>query len=236
MSEPLRVALVAEGPTDGVVIEAALQAIIPEDRPFILKQIFPEGSDTFGKMGTGWAGVYRWCHQSARRGAGRLEGDSVLFQNYDLLILHLDADVAANKYANGSIAPNPTDAPLPCERPCPESHDTTNALREVLLSWCGEANVPAKTVICMPSKSTEAWVVAALFPNDRSVLADIECFPNPQSRLAQQSAKSRISKSVRDYRSKASDFVAAWPRLSGPLTEALRFETEFLSVLDDTAK
>ena len=88
MSEPLRIALVAEGLTDGVVIEAALQAILC-GRPFILKQIFPEGSDTFGEMGAGWVGVYRWCRQSARRGGA---GDS---------------------YARGSITPTATDHPLP---------------------------------------------------------------------------------------------------------------------------
>src|SRR5205085_10570829 len=96
MSDPLRIALVAEGPTDGVVIEAALRSMLSE-RPFVLTQIFPEGSISFGQLGTGWAGVYRWCHQSAKRGNGRLQGDALVFQNYDLLILHLDADVAECK-------------------------------------------------------------------------------------------------------------------------------------------
>ena len=41
MSDPLRIALVAEGPTDGVVIESALRAML-NDRPFVLNQIFPE--------------------------------------------------------------------------------------------------------------------------------------------------------------------------------------------------
>lgn len=90
MSDPLRIALVAEGPTDGVVIESALRSILDE-RPFVLKQIFPEGSTSFGELGTGWIGVYRWCRQSAKRGAGALSNDKLVFQNFDLLILHVDA-------------------------------------------------------------------------------------------------------------------------------------------------
>jgi len=178
MSEPLRVALVAEGPTDRTVIQAALRAALPA-RPFVLQQLQPEGSLAFGPLGAGWTGVYRWCRQAAKRGAGRLGSDFLLFQNYDLLILHLDADVAGMEYGHGSIVPAAGDGPLPCERPCPPVRDTTDLLRAVLLSWCGEMAVPPRTVICMPSKSTEAWVVAALFPDDRAVRIAIECLANP---------------------------------------------------------
>jgi hypothetical protein len=62
----------------------------------MLTQLQPEGPVSFGTIGSGWVGVYRWCHQSAERGAGRLSGDQLLFRNYDMLILHLDADVAGN--------------------------------------------------------------------------------------------------------------------------------------------
>lgn len=49
MSEPLRIALVAEGPTDAVVIDAALRAMLPE-RPFVLKQVFPVLAQVMGKL------------------------------------------------------------------------------------------------------------------------------------------------------------------------------------------
>jgi hypothetical protein len=48
MSE-LRVALIAEGPTDAIIIEAALKAIL--DKPFILQTVQPEA--TSGPVGTG---------------------------------------------------------------------------------------------------------------------------------------------------------------------------------------
>lgn len=235
MSDPLRIALAAEGPTDRVVIEAALNSMLEGRRNFVLTQIFPENSICFGELGTGWVGVYRWCHQSAARGHGRLQDDPLIFHNFDILILHLDADVAGHQYAQGSITPKDTDGILPCEFACPPASDTTNALRSVLLSWCGEETPPKKTVICMPSKSTEAWVVAALFPNDQFVVKGIECYPNPEARLSQQPRSVRIRKAKRDYQMKAEALKSAWPRLAAPdaLGEAHRFQTEFLAQLSN---
>lgn len=229
MSEPLRIALVAEGPTDGVVIESALRAMLGE-RPFVLKQIFPEGSLSFGEMGSGWVGVYRWCHQSAKRGKGRLSQDALVFQNYDLLVLHLDADVAGLSYEDGSLTNEPGDGALPCHQPCPPPSATVTALRPVLLSWCGETAVPQRTVICMPSKSTEAWVVAMLFPGDQAMRQGIECYANPELRLAQQPKGRRLRKKKRDYLERADQFVSGWARVAAPcaLTEAYRFQSEFL--------
>jgi len=235
MSEPLRIALVAEGPTDRVVIRSALRAILGI-RPFVLQQLQPEGSLVFGEMGAGWAGVYRWCRQSTARGGGRLRGDALVFQNYDLLVLHLDASVAGENYTNGSITPRPEDSALPCEMPCPPADATTNALRAVLLTWCGETSLPARVVVCMPSKSTEAWVVAALFPADLAMMKGIECFPNPETRLGQQPKKHRFRKRTQEYEDRSEKLQEAWPRLAAPkaLGEALRFQQEFLAALPPT--
>ena len=230
MSDPLRIALVAEGPTDRIVIKAAIQAIL-HHRAFVLTQLQPEGSSVFGTLGAGWGGVYRWCKQAARRGAGRLAHDRLLFQNYDILVLHLDADVADKPYEDISIEPSQGDAALPCALPCPPPADTTNRLRVVLLSWCGEVAEPQRTVVCMPSKSIEAWVMAALFPNDQSVRTGIECFPDPESRLGQQPRARRIRKKQCDYQDHSAELKGAWPRLLGnaALSEAQRFQNDFLA-------
>ncbi len=232
MSEPLRIALVAEGPTDGIVIEACLRSML-QTRAFVIHQIFPEGSAAFGPLGAGWGGVYRWCHQSVSRGNGHLRDDSLVFQRFDLLILQLDADVAACNYQDDSITPTASDGAIPCEQHCPPPSATTDALRTVLLSWCGETAIPAKTVICMPSKSTEAWVVAALFPEDKAIADGIECYPAPENRLGQQKKQHRIRKCQRDYRARATEIETAWPRLatSDALAEAYRFQVEFLAAV-----
>lgn len=56
MSNPLRIALVAEGTTEFEVIQAALQAIL-SPRSFVLTKLQPE--ETKPEMGTGWGGVLK---------------------------------------------------------------------------------------------------------------------------------------------------------------------------------
>lgn len=232
MSDPVRVALVAEGPTDGIVIEAALLAMMG-DRSFVLTQLQPEGSVAFGHLGTGWVGVYRWCRQAASRGGGLLSGDALLFGTYDVVVLHLDADVAGKSYSDGSVLPEATDGALPCERACPPASATTDTLRTVLLSWCGEVAVPARSVVCIPSKSTDAWVIAALFPNDPAMRTGIECCVDPESRLGLQKKRTRIKKTQQDYRARASQITSSWPRIArrGVCGEAYRFERELCGTL-----
>lgn len=147
------------------------------------------------------------------------------------MILHLDADVAGCNYSDGSLVPLPSDKALPCERACPPPDATTNELRKVLLSWGGEAITPPRTVLCTPSKSTEAWVVALLFPNDQAIAQGIECYPRPISRLGQQPADVRIGKKERDYLGRSAELEQAWPRITNSVvvSEAFRFQTEFLA-------
>jgi hypothetical protein len=227
MSEPLRVALVGEGPTEKVVIEAALTSIMGS-RSFILRQLQPEESLPFGPIGTGWVGVYRWCRQAAARSGGSLRRD-LLYQAYDVLLLQVDADVAGNRYADGGIVEAVQD--LPCEQPCPPPAATTDLLRRVVLRWAGETAVPPRTVLCTPSKSTEAWVIAALYPEDPAMRRNIECCPDPAARLGQQPVERRIQKRVEDYEERAEVLRNAWPRLAQTLDEARRFDADFRGAL-----
>lgn len=222
MSNLARIGLVTEGPTDQILLEAALRAIL-QPREFVLTRLQPEESAAFGAIGAGWAGVYRWCRQAAKRGGGTLRDDSLLYAQFDLVVLQIDADVAGASYSDGSIALEAGVKLLPCEQPCPPPSASTDPLREVVLSWCGESGEPPQTVVVTPSKSIEAWLVLALFPTDRSVKSGIECFPDPAKRLGVQTKRKRIKKSVMDYRKKAEEFEAAWPSVRG-LVEAGRFE------------
>lgn len=231
----MRIGLVAEGITDFVVLKSAIESML-DGRSFDLKLLQPEGSVAFagrgqaGALGGGWKGVYRWCVQAASRGGGALRDDP-LFAGYDLLILHLDADVACADPANDVVAPIPELAgTLPCEQDCPPPGATTEALRLVILSWVGESEVPSRTVLCTPSKSTESWVLAALFPKDQEMRRKgWECHPNPAARLAQQPKRQRISKSRSDYEARALDLRRLWPDISMKLSEAERFRKEFLA-------
>ena len=237
MSDTVRVALVSEGITDFVVVSAAVDSML-NGRSFDLKLLQPEQSVAFmssgdaGPLGGGWKGVYKWCRQAALRNGGQLRGDP-LFLGYDLLILHLDADVASEDPANSPVDPLPELAGiLPCAGACPPASATTDALRGVLLSWAGESSVPGRTVFCTPSKSTEAWVMGAIFPEDREMAKrDWECYANPAGRLAQQPTARRFAKRRADYEARASEFRLAWPGISARLSEAARFQDDFLAAV-----
>jgi len=135
----LRVALVAEGPTDAVVIEAALKALLPE--PFVLTQLQPEA--TRPKLGTGWGGVLRWCREFAARGHASLEEDPTL-PGFDLFVLHLDADVAEMRYDDvcseiAAAAKEHGWPALPCRVPCPPAERGADAKCR---RWCDALRRP----------------------------------------------------------------------------------------------
>lgn len=228
MSNTLQIALVAEGITDYVVINAAIESML-NGRSFILKLLQPEGSVAFtgsgnaGLLGGGWKGVYQWCLQATDCG-GQLSYHP-LFINYDLLVLHLDADVASE--TPDSSTPD-LNGVLPCGQPCPPASATTDALRTVMLSWVGETQIPPKTVRCTPSKSTEAWIMAIFFPNDKEMARKgYECHPKPESRLGQQPKNLRFSKNLADYEQRKLDIQTGWAMAVNNLTEARRFQDDF---------
>ena len=235
MSEPLRIAAAVEGPTDVIVLQAILRALLP-GVDFEFQTLQPEGSvafgsPSFGGTGAGWAGIYRWSRQAAHEGGGSVSGSSAL-SNHDVLIVHVDADVAGETYASGGIRDAPCDD-LPCEEPCPPPDETTNALRAVVLNWLGESACPPRIVLCTPSKSIEAWVLAAVWPEGNVVRRDDwECRPNPEGQLAALPRRRRFEKRPDDYRRKESEIRKAWPRVSARLTEAARFGTEFLAAIE----
>jgi len=233
MSSTVRIALVSEGVTDFVVLRAAIESML-KGRSFDLKLLQPEGSVAFagagdaGIFGGGWRGVYKWCRQAAVRGGGNLSGDP-LFIHYDLLVLHLDADVAGADPANDPVSPIPElDGQLPCQQNCPPPEASTDPLRLAMLSWVGEVKTPPRTVLCTPSKSTEAWVMAIFFPADKEMTKKgWECHPKPEVQLAQQKKTERFTKSQAAYESRKSKLQAGWPAIAERLSEAARFQRDF---------
>ena len=169
MSNPVRVAVAVEGPTDAIVLQAILKCILGSIE-FEFQILQPEGAASISlpSAGVGWGGIYRWCRQSATKGGGSVGGSAVL-SNHDLLIVHVDADVAGKTYASAGIRDAPRQD-LPCNRPCPPPSDTTNALRTVVLGWLGESHRPSQVVLCTPSMNMDAWVVASVWPSNSVVI------------------------------------------------------------------
>ena len=230
MSEPLRVAAAVEGPCDTIVIQSILNALLPNTE-FELQTLQPEGSAAFastpaGETGVGWVGVFRWSRQSASEGGGSVSGSSVLVY-HDVLIVQVDADLAGKTYSSGNIRDAPRDD-LPCEKPCPPPSNTTDALRKVVLNWLGESEPHPRIVLCTPSRNIEAWVLAAVWPDNPLVQRnDWECHHNPERQLTALPKGRRFNKRPDDYRRKQEEIRKAWPGVSSRLAEAGRFEVEF---------
>lgn len=193
--------MISEGPTDVIIIEAALKAVL--QRPFVLTQLQPE--PTRPEMGSGWGGVFKWCQEFRLRGAASIETDPTLSQ-FDLVIIHLDADVAGKQYAHCGPAVAQAAAALqglPCEQPCPPPVNTVAALEVVLLSWLGIAAVGPKSLLCIPSKASDAWLAAATLPGGHVLMTGLECHLNLEMALLQLPKGQKIKKAVREYRTHA---------------------------------
>lgn len=223
MSEP-RIALVAEGPTDYEVIQAALKAILPERFTLVLLQ--PEATQP--AMGSGWGGVLKWCGAAGTRHAASLDTDPTL-EGFDLLVIHLDMDVAQAKYADYGCevsvqAVAKSWGVLPCHMPCPPVVDTCVRLEAVLHSWLRPAQAGAKTVLCLPAQSSGTWLAAATLPSDHALLAGSECNLTVESRLEQLPLAQRIHKKAREYRAHAGQVTANWADVKALCSQAEAFE------------
>ncbi len=192
MSDP-RIALVAEGPIDYEVIHAALRAVLP--RPFVMTLLQPEV--TRPEMGRGWGGVLKWCHAARQRPAGTLESDPTL-SGFDLLIIHLDVDVAGFRYVDcgpevEAMANEWNWAPLPCQQPCPPVSASCFRLETVLNSWLGQEALPShQALYCLPAQCSGTWLAAAVLPAGHALLATAECNAGIESALALLPKNQRI--------------------------------------------
>ena len=208
MSRRLQIA--CEGPTDYTVILAAADAIIGEYVPVLLQ---PEMSaaNALGPHGGGWKGVKAWCEQIRAQG-----GIGTLAEEDAIVVVHLDADVA-------------DEAEIACARPCPPPSDTTDALAAHALNWLGETAMPPRTLLCLPSKCTEAWILAGLFPDDAIVAQGIECRPSPEALLVPQRPKfiakkgGRYRKLPEVYTAHRAEITVAWPTIDKHCTRAKSF-------------
>ena len=227
----LRIALVAEGPTDYVIIQAALKAFLPD--PFVMTQLQPEA--TTPAMGNGWCGVLKWCYSAAQRHSGPIEQDPTLV-GYDIVIIHLDVDVALMSYSNcGSectrLAQMCDWESLPCAQTCPPVSSTCQALQTTLDSWLGQATFGPQSVVCLPAQSTGTWLAAAILPSGHPLLANAECNPGVENALPKLPQKNRVKKTQREYQMQAHHVTKNWGQVKTLCSQAQIFEADMLSAL-----
>ncbi|NER97912.1 MAG: hypothetical protein F6J86_29395 [Symploca sp. SIO1B1] len=231
MSE-LRIALVAEGPTDFEVIQAALKAVLPN--PFVMKLLQPEATQP--QLGTGWGGVLKWCHQAHQRHSGLLIKDPTLV-GFDLIIIHLDVDVAHEKYSKcgekvDTWAKENSWQNLPCAKSCPPVSNTVDTLVQVIESWLGQAKLSNCTLLCLPAQSSGTWLAAAVLPLTHPLLVNnAECDRTLESQLGQLPKNQRIKKKTREYRNHAPSITTNWNQVKQVCTQAENFEHLVLAAL-----
>ncbi|MDR2754236.1 MAG: hypothetical protein LBC20_00885 [Planctomycetaceae bacterium] len=253
MSETLEIGIIAEGPTDILVIKEIVENLISDQYEFICTSIQPKCSAAFEQLntelGTGWSGVCRCLLEMKKQSNGKFD-QHIGIQRLNMLIIHLDVDVTRQSYADGHLQnidnnlPCPSiSCPLPPKRKklCPSNCDIprqrADTIRQVVLNWLNNCT-PQHLVFCTPSDAMDAWVFAAFFPDDICVQQNkLECVEKPERLLTSKSKQNRIKKTVADYRKKVvGSFGDLWSNARKNCSEAERFSQEFMQVLNIVKK
>jgi hypothetical protein len=149
-----RVGIIAEGPTDFLVLEEIMKTVTP-DIEFLHIHPAPAVSS---RLGNGWRGVKAWCQENGPELETYLAG--VQSRPLNLLVIHTDCSMADK---------------LGADRPCPPASDTALALKQVIEeTWLCRVPLPEFVILATPAMSSDAWVVAA-FEEPHPNLAAIEC-------------------------------------------------------------
>ena len=232
----MNIGTVVEGPTDRLVLQAILNRLCPGHHRYFSLQ----PTETFGKMGTGWKGVRRWCRETWQRKDASL--DKILSGDtgppLDLLVIHVDADIAIEHDLQDE-----DDTPiLDVQQPCPPAAATAEQLRHIVIRWLNCTSFPPRVILAIPAQDTENWTFAALFPDDDlCAREDYECtktgHDHPGYRLTLRTygqllrrTGGRIRKPVRQYRQATPQIVAAWGRVRGICPQAEYFTQDVLSM------
>ncbi|MBF0163112.1 MAG: hypothetical protein HQM01_01195 [Magnetococcales bacterium] len=164
---PLSILVVAEGVTDQTVLECLLPAALAPDRRITLHPVQPTGDRIAlsGEAEGGWRQVLQWCRRKSpeiRRNA-RL-GKSLFATSpatpFDILLVHLDADLCENEEFQKTTTVNAHDFDL----------STPNGrgkyVETVLTLWLWPDGKPGGdevwTRTALAVEATETWLIAGL--------------------------------------------------------------------------
>ncbi|NDY58157.1 hypothetical protein G3N56_15585 [Desulfovibrio sulfodismutans] len=227
----LYIGLVSEGPTDTIIIQSALQAIL--DHPFVLSPIQPESPP--GQLGAGWSGVYRWCRQIASPNYySLLQHPSLML--FNIIIIQVDADVAFSSYSSANICDN-INNDLPCAEDWPPITRSIENLKLTISKWTHPTNHDKKTVLCIPSYCIETWLAVALFgKSDPILMSNIEQNTNIYNYIY---AKSKTIRFIRfkdgkpkKIKSKYIEYkdrlTSEWNYITRHCTQAIDFQNHIL--------
>jgi hypothetical protein len=185
----------------------------------MIEQLWPEvtevrtlqpEADALGKplpgTTTGWTEVRAWCQQNGARLAELVDPD--VGTRIDLLLIALDLDIAVE----AGIARR-------WRRATP--YDGT-ALCRTVKSWLN-GRIPGSVVIALPAMSVESWVIAALYPRERSpeAIAPSEYLASKR-KLRSSPTDGKPLKDLRTYREFAGSVARRLPNIRKRCPEAER--------------
>lgn len=184
-----------------------------------------------GAFGGGWRGVKSWCESEVKSKTSHgLTG----LTEFDLVIIHLDADVAHEEGIN-------------CASACPPAELTCDAVRAVLCSWAGWTSLPPNTVLCIPAQATETWAFACLVPSAPEILicpdsvdwiecrSDIkdlvrcDCSSYRPKPVVMQDG--RLKNQAKGCSTKSRQIAEGWQHTASKLSSASRFADDLRSLL-----
>lgn len=223
-----KIAVVTEGKTDFIAIEAALKAVLTV--PFVLNRL--PGEEIIAGTGEGWGGVLKWCHSIANlASAGHFTRLNELpgLEGYDAIIIHLDADVARMSYQNygnevAALAVRNQWHILPCQQPTLAA--TLQNLQHLIASWLSPVRLATpQNLLCLPAQAMESWLAAAVLPLNHALLVNIENNTNLLAQLSVLKKNIRIKKDTLTYRQKAPVITKEWAKVKQVCSQAALFDT-----------
>jgi hypothetical protein len=228
----MNIGTVVEGPTDRLLLEAVLNHLLPGEHRF-----FPlQPAETLGRTGSGWKGVRRWCNETWQREHSSLNKllSGATGPALDLLVIHVDADIASEQELQQDEA-----FPI-MPQPCPPVSETVAQLEALILHWLRLEASPSSLIFAIPAQDTETWTFAALFPDDELCSQnDYECLykgkDHPGYRLTLKAygkllrrSAGTIKKPRRQYERLCPQIVAAWDDVCALCSQAKKFTVEVL--------
>jgi hypothetical protein len=210
----IRVGIVAEGTSDWLALEELMRTVHP-DVDFV--RLRPDM--TLASLSPhGWKGVKAWCQQEGARLEALLSGISGF--PIHLLVIHVDCSMAHN---------------VEVLHPCPPARATADALRKVLVrEWLGLPSLPGFVVLATPSRTTDAWIVAALQP-PYSGNKPLECDDLAERELVRRRflrlRDGEVKKPAAKYRPLAEAMAQALDHVCEICTEAERFRQDFATAV-----
>ena len=220
------IGIVAEGVTDFMLLRSLLNHFLDCN----CQLIQPETSETQGfngnqgAYGGGWKGVRAWCQNLTNDFENLTDFFNKL--NIDLLIIHIDADVAR-------------EAEINCAKPCPPAQDTCEALAQCVMTWLGEPLINKKLVLCIPADNTEAWILATHdiqtayhdppnkpleCVNKPDMIISNQRYKNPRRLLKRKDGKAK--KTRRDYQQLIPVVLDNWEEVKRICKQAAQFEKD----------